>query len=411
MNSFHEAWEVFTAHPIVLLLMPVVGAFIGWITKVLAIWMMFKPLTFVGIGPLGWQGQLPRRAAKFGAHAADVILNDLIDARELVDKLDAHEIARECDNLIIGSVDPIARELIGERWNQLPSAVKIAIATRAHARSPQVISSLFEYAKANIDGLFDLSFIVTELLIDQKQILNKMVRNNIPMILNFMKVFGLIFGGVVGTVQLVVYCFTENTWVIPIFGFAVGLVSDWIALQMVFNPRKPRQYLGVFRWQGLFFKYRNQFIAGYARDIAQDILTPKVIMDALMNGALADRLFSMIRTEVDEAIKDELGVTAPVVTAVIGSKRYEEVRDLVVARAREVMPQAAVQLDSYVMSAMDVDNTVVTAFEKLSDDEFESMIRPVFKDDEWIVVWGGGGLGFLVGELQVHLLTLLGGLH
>ena len=39
------------------------------------------------------------------------------------------------------------------------------------------------------------------------------------------------------------------------------------------------------------------------------------------------------------------------------------------------------------------------------------MIRPVFKDDEWLVVVVGGGLGFLVGELQVHLLTALGGLH
>ena len=120
MNSFREAWQVFTDHPVVLLLMPVVGSFIGWITKVIAIWMIFKPLKFVGIGPIGWQGQLPRRAAKFASHAADVILTNLIDARDLIDKLDAHKIAHECDNLIAGSVDPIARELIGERWDQLP---------------------------------------------------------------------------------------------------------------------------------------------------------------------------------------------------------------------------------------------------------------------------------------------------
>lgn len=59
MNTAAEAWQVFTDHPVILLLMPVVGAFIGWITKVLAIWMVFKPIKFVGIGPIGWQGQLP----------------------------------------------------------------------------------------------------------------------------------------------------------------------------------------------------------------------------------------------------------------------------------------------------------------------------------------------------------------
>jgi uncharacterized membrane protein YheB (UPF0754 family) len=411
MNSVGQAWHVFTEHPVVLLLMPIVGAFIGWITKVLAIWMVFKPLNFVGVGPVGWQGQLPRRAAKFGSHAADVILTNLIDPRDLIDKLDAQEIATECDNLLVGSIDPIARELIGDRWDQLPGPVKHAVVARVRARSPQVIHSLFEYAKANVEGLFDLGFIVTELLIDQKQILNNMVKNNIPMILNFMKTFGLIFGGVVGAIQLVVYCFTESTLVIPLFGLVVGLVSDWIALQMVFLPRKRTTYLGLFSWHGLFFKHRDRFIAGYARDIGRDILTPKVIMNALMGGALADRLFGMLRGEIDQAIKDELGLAAPVVTAAIGTKRYNEARDLVVARAREVMPLAAEQLDSYVTSALDIDNMVVKAFEKLEDDDFEAMIRPVFKDDEWLVVWLGGGLGFLVGELQVHLLTLLGGLH
>lgn len=411
MNSLTQAWQVFIEHPIILLLMPVVGAFIGWITKVLAIWMVFKPLEFVGIGPIGWQGQLPRRAAKFASHAADVILHNLIDARDLIDKLDAREIAKECDNLLVGSIDPIAHELIGDRWDQLPGQVKGAIIARARSRSPQVIDSLFTYAKANVEGLFDLSYIVTELLIDQKQLLNNMVKNNIPMILNFMKVFGLIFGGVVGAVQLVVYCFTESTLIIPLFGLLVGLVSDWIALQMVFVPRKPKKYLGLFEWHGMFFKYRDQFIGGYARDIARDILTPKVIMNALMSGALADRLFGMLRGEIDQAIKDELGLAAPLVTAAIGTKRYNAARDLVVARAREMMPQAAEQLESYVTTAMDIDTMVVKAFEKLEDDDFEAMIRPVFKDDEWLVVWLGGGLGFVVGELQVHLLTLLGGLH
>ena len=128
------------------------------------------------------------------------------------------------------------------------------IIARARARSPQVIAALFEYAKANIDGLFDLGFIVTELLINQKQILNEMVRRNIPMILNFMKVFGLIFGGVVGAIQMVVYCFTENTLVIPVFGLLVGLLSTRApSRSLVFRPRKPTTYLGVFRWHGMFF--------------------------------------------------------------------------------------------------------------------------------------------------------------
>lgn len=342
---------------------------------------------------------------------ADIVLTQLIDPKELVDKIDPKILAQETSAIVDKELDTMARELIGSRWDQLPAGVRAAVATRARNRMPSVIGSLMDYAKANINGLFDLTYIVTALLIKDKPLLNRMVRENIGQILSFMKVFGLIFGGVVGGIQLVVYCFTENTLIIPVFGFIVGLVSDWIALQMVFLPRKPKKYLGVFRWHGMFFRYRDEFISGYAARAAEEVLTPKVIIESLMSGALADRLFEMIRTEVDKAIRDELGPTAPVVTAAIGSQRYNQVRDLVVARARELMPEAAEAVEGYVMTAMDVENTAVSAFARLSDDEYEAMIRPVFKDDEWLVVVVGGGLGFLVGELQVHLLTAMGGLH
>ena len=44
------AWVIYTS-------MPLIAAAIGYITKRVAVEMMFRPLTFVGIPPaLGWQG-------------------------------------------------------------------------------------------------------------------------------------------------------------------------------------------------------------------------------------------------------------------------------------------------------------------------------------------------------------------
>jgi len=53
---------------------------------------------------------------------------------------------------------------------------------------------------------------------------------------------------------------------------------------------------------------------------------------------------------------------------------------------------------------------VRTSLEALSDERYEGILRPVFEDDAWLVVAVGGGLGFVVGELQAFLLTHLGGL-
>jgi uncharacterized membrane protein YheB (UPF0754 family) len=410
VNSVSDAWHVFTDHPVVLLLMPVVGGFIGWITKVLAIEMVFKPIEFKGIGPVGWQGQLPRRAAKFGSHAAELVLENLIDPRMLVDKLDPRRIATELDDVMVETVDDIAHDLIGNRWDQLPTAAKAPVYARARSRAPQMIASLLDYAKRNIDELFDLSYITTSNLIRDKALLNELVRDTIVPEMRFMKRFGTLFGAGVGAVQMVVFAFTENHFLIPLFGLGVGLVSDWIALQMVFHPREPKRYFGLLPWHGLFFKRRAEFAEDYAKLAAEKVLTPAVILDSLLNGPLADRLFGMVKNEVETAVAEELSIVEPLVPAAIGTARYNSLRNTVVQRAQARLPDAAARLEGYTAEAIDIENTAKESLGQLSDEEYEGMLRPVFKDDEWLVVAVGGGLGFFVGELQVFLLEKLGGL-
>lgn len=409
-NTPSEAWQVFVDHPFVLLLMPVIGGFIGWITKIMAIWMVFNPIEFKGVGPIGWQGQLPKRAAKFGSHASELVLENLIDPRGLVDKLDAQRIATELDGVLLEVLDDIAHDVLGERWDQLPDPAKALVVARARAKAPEMVDSLLSQAKDNIDELFDLSYITTANLIRDKPLLNELVRDTIVPEMQFMKKFGTIFGASVGAVQMVLFAFTESHLLIPLAGLTVGLVSDWFALQMVFLPRERKRYLGLFTWHGLFFARREEFAADYAKLAAEKVLTPAVILDSLLNGPLADRLFFMVRQEVHAAIDDELGVARPLVPAAIGSDRYERLRGMVVERAQERLPEAAARLEPYTAEALDIEGTARESLGKLSDEEYEGMLRPVFKDDEWLVVAVGGGLGFLVGELQIQLLEKLGGL-
>src|SRR3546814_5696416 len=55
--------------------LPFVSAVIGYVTKVVAIRMMFQPIDFVGIKPpyLGWQGIIPRNAAKMAGISVDLM--------------------------------------------------------------------------------------------------------------------------------------------------------------------------------------------------------------------------------------------------------------------------------------------------------------------------------------------------
>jgi uncharacterized membrane protein YheB (UPF0754 family) len=57
---------------------------------------------------------------------------------------------------------------------------------------------------------------------------------------------------------------------------------------------------------------------------------------------------------------------------------------------------------------IDLEATIVDKMNQLTNEEYESILRPVFKDDEPLMIAVGAVLGGIVGEIQVQLIELLG---
>src|SRR5690606_30763660 len=85
---------------------PFIAALIGYVTKRVAIEMMFRPLEFVGIPPLlGWQGVLPGNAERMASIATETLTRNLVDPREIFSRLDPEQIAREVEKPLLEAVD------------------------------------------------------------------------------------------------------------------------------------------------------------------------------------------------------------------------------------------------------------------------------------------------------------------
>ena len=70
---------------------PTISAIVGMTTNWLAVQMTFYPVNFIGIGPIGWQGIIPRNSNKMAKIAVDASMRKLITVGELVDKIDPNE--------------------------------------------------------------------------------------------------------------------------------------------------------------------------------------------------------------------------------------------------------------------------------------------------------------------------------
>ena len=82
-------------------------------------------------------------------------------------------------------------------------------------------------------------------------------------------------------------------------------------------------------------------------------------------------------------------------------------RKLVAQRLVDLIPVASQTVERYARDALDINSTIVSRMGRLSPEEFESVLRPAFKENEIIVVIAGAILGALIGELQVFF--MLGG--
>lgn len=392
-----------------LVTIPLAAAFVGWITKIVALRMMFAPLEFVGVGKIGWQGMVPKRTAKFASVAADALLGKLIDPRALIDQVDADKLVARLDAQLLELTHEVAREFLAryhpDLWERLPEATRQLVLTRVRARAPELVERLLAEIREDIDTAFDPRYAVVENMVRNRSAMTDMMRGIAEPEFGFMVRMGVIFGFAIGIVQMLLWAGTHNHLVLPLIGGFVGLFSDWVALQMIFVPRRRTRYLGIVSWQGLFFSRRDALARSYANMAADGLLNPTVILTAMMEGPVGDRLFAMIAREADAALQAEEGPAKPVLDLAIGSARYYGLREAIVARARTSMPEMRRHIDQMADSDFELETIIAASLIAMDDDDYEGILRPMFKDDEWIVVVVGGVLGVLLGEVQVQILT------
>lgn len=410
LSSWTEITEDFSRYWWVYLSMPFVAAFVGWSTKIVALEMLYRPLEFKGIGPVGWQGIVPRRAGKVGSKTIELLTSNLLKPEELLDRIDIDDAMEALREPLTQAVDEISRDIAEQirpgLWDALPTAGRQAVQARIAAQVPPIIENMLTEVKSDLSRYLDVQFLAVTTLVRNKDKLVKLMRGVTADAMAFVRRSGIYFGFAIGLVQMVAWALFKNPWIMPAFGFAVGFISDYIALNMLFRPTHPRKFLGLFPFQGLLHAQREQITRNYAHILAEDLFSPEVMFDALIKGPGADKLFALVGREIEAAIDKQTGVAAPIVVLAIGTTRYRSLKDRVVDLTLERLPDTLSEAQNYAVRVIDLENTIVDKMSELSNEEYESILRPVFKDDEPLMIAVGAVLGGVVGEIQVQFIEL-----
>ncbi len=394
-----------------LVIMPFTYGFVGWFTNWLALKMTFYPIKFWGIPPfLGWQGIIPRKAHKMAAKSVDIITGRLLKIEEVFDKIDPVGIEKELKPLIEQMIEESTRDVIDQinplLWEKMPDNLKKEIFKSARSQVPEAFKTIVSDIRINILQVFDLKGMV----------LRKLSGDNVVLVVDmfqsigkpefkFIEKSGLYFGLILGMGQIVAWVLYPMGWTLPLQGVIVGYLTNYLALEMIFRPYYEKKYLGVFKYQGLFLKRQDEVSRQYSQFVAKHILNARNILEEILYGKAADAVFNIIRNSAIKSVENTASIAKPFISLTVGDEKYRTMRKTIVTRMMEMAPQSIERLEGYVGVAMELEDTMYDRMRKLTPEEFESVLRSAFQEDELLLIIVGAILGAMVGLGQAFYMA------
>ncbi|MCP4447906.1 MAG: DUF445 family protein [Myxococcales bacterium] len=397
---------------ILFITVPTVTAVIGWTTNLAAVKMIFHPAKFFGIGPAGWQGIIYKQGHKFATGVAEMVSENLITPEELASRFSSKDleeiVGKHMDPEVAGTCAEIADELVTKgTWDNLPNNVRDMITGQVKMQTRTISGEVFETVQGKATDVLDIhSLVYDQLSGENVERLARLTKRIGKTEFKFIEYYGGVFGFLIGLGQVAAWQLMQTWWLMPIVGVLVGLVTNWLAIQMIFRPQEPTRYFfGLITYQGLFAKRQKDIARDYGETAENEILTPKVLIETLSKGDKAEEMTKMIVDTVTERIKAELGKFKAMIPIEITDEMLVKAQAIVTRRLIERAPAAMPELESYLGEKMQVRKTVEDKLGNMPKDDFEGVLRGIFEEDELTLIIVGGVLGGTVGFLQGLLVT------
>ncbi len=387
---------------------PFVAGFVGWGTNWAAIQLTFLPLEFVGRRPyLGWQGIIPSKAARMAGIFVDSTMIKLGTLSELFEQMEPAKIAAQIEKVIAPRLEKYTDEIVSSEqpalWRRTPQVIKERIYDRIRRRFPRRVKALMAEAAERIEELIDFKEMITERLVQDPALLNRLFLESGAKEFKFIVRSGLYFGFLFGLVQLAVWIVHPAWWVLPVFGLIVGYATNWIALNIIFRPLNPRK-IGPWTLQGLFLKRQKEVAVVWCHIVTREIVNVRSILYAMVGGSRSETTHALIRKHleplVDEAVEPLLALPTQIT---VGSRSFDEMMSRVGEKSVAVSTDPFDDWHFNQERNLVVERLLRQRMEELPSDQFQDLLRPCFQEDELKLILVGAALGFLAGLAQLFL--------
>jgi uncharacterized membrane protein YheB (UPF0754 family) len=193
-------------------------------------------------------------------------------------------------------------------------------------------------------------------------------------------------------------------WLIPPISALIGWITNYIAVRMIFRPRKPVTLLGIKIW-GLIPKRKSDFARRIGETVESELISHQDIHKVVNSPEFHEQILRSIIDAIEKFIERKLG-SNPILSLMLSGEVAGVIKDMVKDELREILPGFMETMFEKVEGKLDFKEIVRNKIEEYDFIKLEQLIYKIASRELRSIEILGGILGLIVGIVQVGIIII-----
>ncbi|QQR97853.1 MAG: DUF445 family protein [Sphingobacteriales bacterium] len=190
-----------------------------------------------------------------------------------------------------------------------------------------------------------------------------------------------------------------KTYAVPLIGAFIGWITNFIAIKMLFHPRRPVKVLFL-TFQGIFPKNKPRIANKLGTVVQRDLINFSDIKDRLKDPDALSNFKEEIALKIDDAIRDRIDKN-PILKNIVPDQFIQNIHKAIVKEIELNLPEVIESSITKIEQKLDIQELVRNKVSNFSDEKLENMLMDITSREFKFIEVIGGVLGLLIGIMQL----------
>jgi uncharacterized membrane protein YheB (UPF0754 family) len=193
-------------------------------------------------------------------------------------------------------------------------------------------------------------------------------------------------------------------YLLPIIAALIGWITNYLAIKMLFHPHQPKKILGL-TFQGVFPKRQAQIAEKLGDLVANELFSMKDVAQKIEDLSTQPETLEEVGKRIEQTIRGKLISAFPMLSMFLSDEMIEKVTSLFKGELEDFLRVSAQGLAVKMEESVDIQALVREKVQAFSSNKIEELLLGFMEQEFRFIEKIGAFLGFLIGCIQVFLVT------